>query len=100
MPGAGLVLKDDLKMYSMSWEGWYFFAQVPGLQWYVGAGPGVHIYRSDVTEVRATLNVPLGFQKRLGKGAAWFGELKVLIADDEADSSLRFSLGVNFGGNP
>ena len=27
----------------------------------------------------------------------WFGEIKMMIADDEADSSFRISLGLAFG---
>ncbi|MCZ6635246.1 MAG: hypothetical protein O7G87_17745 [bacterium] len=100
--GVDLVLKDQVQIYSVSWEGWYFFGHAEGTRWYAGAGPGIHILQSNETgrDVKVTVNVPLGFQKRMGKGASWFGEMKIMIADDEADSSLRFSLGVNFGGSP
>jgi hypothetical protein len=44
-----------------------------------------------------TLNIPIGFQRKLGTGLGWFGELKLVIANDERDSALQFSVGFTLG---
>ena len=49
-------------------------------------------------ETKGSLNIPIGFQRRLGTGLGWFGELKLVIADSQTDSSFRFSVGLLLGG--
>ena len=48
-------------------------------------------------DTRISLNIPVGVQRKLTKGLGWFGEMKLVIADDEVDSSFRFSFGLMFG---
>ena len=111
VPGVDLVIQDNLKMYSINGEAQYIFGQGNTVG-YIGGGIGVHLSRWDIIEpggqggainvsvpedTKVTLNVPLGFRRRFGPGMLWFGEIKMMIADDEADSSFRISLGLAFG---
>ena len=102
VPGADIILEGDLKIVSANTEFWYFFHESSKYKGYAGGGFGVHFYRFDGdqfnNETKVTLNVPLGFQRRLKGGTAWFGEMKLVIADDETDSSLQFNVGFAFGG--
>lgn len=111
VPGVDLVIQDNMKMYSLNGDARFIFGQ-GNTSGYVGGGIGVHLTRFDVlgtggqgnginltvpNDTKVTLNVPVGFRKRVGPGVLWFGELKMIIANEEADSSLRFSLGLAFG---
>ena len=111
VPGVDLVIQDNLKTYSFNGETQFIFGE-GDTYGYVGGGIGVHLTRFDIIETggqgnsinvtvpddtKVTLNIPLGFRKRVGTGVLWFGELKMIIADQEQDSSLRFSLGLAFG---
>jgi len=101
VPGADVILEGDLRVFSANTEFWYFFHENSKYRGYAGGGFGVHFYRFDdnlFNQTKVTLNVPLGFQRKLGGGAAWFGEMKLVIADDESDSSLQFNVGFAFGG--
>ncbi len=113
VPGMDLIIQDNLKIYSLNWDTRYIFASGKKTIGYAGGGIGVHLNRFDVApptggsnplglgvpqdNTKVTLNIPLGFQKKLSTGLLWFGELKLVIADDETDSSFRFSVGVTFG---
>ena len=111
VPGVDLVIQDNLKIYSLNGEAQFIFGQ-GNTYGYVGGGIGVHLTRFDIIETggqgnsinvtvpddtKVTLNIPLGFRKRVGPGVLWFGELKMIIADEEKDSSFRVSLGLAFG---
>lgn len=111
VPGVDLVIQDNLKVYSLNGEAQFIFGE-GSTYGYVGGGIGVHLTRFDIIETggqgnsinvtvpddtKVTLNIPLGFRKRVSPGVLWFGELKMIIADQEEDSSLRFSLGLAFG---
>lgn len=103
-PGLDVVMEDDLRIYSINTETRYYFTRGERASGYAGGGIGVHLYRFDTGAVTATgaspddtkfsLNIPVGFQRNIGQGLEWFGELKLVIADDEIDSSFRFTLGV------
>ena len=101
VPGLDLVMEDNLKVYSINTETRYYFTNGEKAAGYAGGGIGVHLFRYDVapTDVaidrtKFSLNIPVGFQRRVGQGLQWFGEVKLVIADDEVDSSFRFSLGL------
>ncbi len=111
VPGVDLVIQDNMKIYSLNGEAQFNFGQGNTVG-YVGGGIGVHLTRFDIIEpggqggsinlavpedTKVTLNIPLGFRRRVGPGVLWFGELKMMIADEEADSSFRISLGLAFG---
>jgi len=95
----------DLRIFVANTDFVYFFHQSPRGRGYAGGGLGIHFYRysgapSDApigNDTKISLNVPLGFQRKLGDGMAWFGEMKLVIADDERDSALQFSVGFAFG---
>ena len=99
VPGGDLVVESNLKIFSGSLEAWYFFYTSESTNAYAGAGMGTHFYRTDLqpNDTKISLNIPLGFQKRLGSALSWFGEMKLVIADDESDSSFRFSVGFRIG---
>ena len=102
VPGLDVVLQETLKTYSINTETRYYFTRSPRSSGYAGVGLGVHLNRWDQAERDAGLkndsklsvNIPVGFQRGIGQGLQWFGELKMVIADDEADSSFRFSVGL------
>ncbi|MDE2999400.1 MAG: hypothetical protein OXU79_10035 [Gemmatimonadota bacterium] len=111
VPGVDLVIQDNLKIYSLNGEAQFNFGE-GNTYGYVGGGIGVHLTRFDIidtagqgnainvavpNDTKVTLNIPVGFRKRVGPGVLWFGELKMIIADQEEDSSLRLSLGMAFG---
>ncbi|MBK36278.1 MAG: hypothetical protein CME26_12220 [Gemmatimonadetes bacterium] len=104
VPGMDLVLQDDLNIYSFNVDTRYRFYRGEGVTGYFGAGVGVHLFRPDTpsallrNETKGSLNIPIGFQRRLGTGLGWFGELKLVIADSQTDSSFRFSVGLLLGG--
>lgn len=100
VPGVDLVLRDQQRTYSTSADFRYYFTQGGKTAGYAGLGLGAHILRSAFhgeDDVKATLNVPLGFQRSLGGSLLWLGELKLLIGDQANDSSFRVSVGLVFG---
>ena len=105
VPGFDAVLQNNLKIYSINVDTRYSFYRSDSVTGYFGAGIGVHLFRPDVAtarllkETKGSLNLPIGFQRRLGNGVGWFGELKLVIADSQTDSSFRFSLGLLLGGS-
>ena len=104
-PGFDAILQSDLKIYSINADTRYRFYRGEGVTGYFGAGIGIHLFRPDVVntqavaETKGSLNIPIGFQRRLGSGLGWFGELKLVIADSQTDSSFRFSVGLLLGGS-
>ena len=102
VPGLDVVLQDRRKTYSINTETRYYFTHGRRVSGYAGVGLGVHLNRWDQAErdaglrndTKLSVNVPVGFQRGLGQGLQWFGELKMVIADDQADSSFRFSVGL------
>jgi len=101
LPGVDFVVKDQLRVYVINIDMGYFFHQSPHGRGYAGAGFGTHLFRpeTDPGDTKISLNVPIGYQRKLGSGLAWFGEVKLVIADDETDSALQFTVGFNFGPN-
>ena len=99
VPGVDFVVQDNLKIYVANADCVYFFHQSPKGRGYAGGGFATHFYRvsGGPNDTKISLNVPLGFQRKLGDGMAWFGEMKLVIADDEKDSALQFSVGFAFG---
>ncbi len=107
-PGANneeRTIKENLRVYTANLDANYFFHQSSRGRGYAGLGFGIHFFRlktdqepEEVTgNTKISLNVPLGYQRKLGGGMAWFGEIKLVIADDEKDSALQFTIGLNFG---
>jgi hypothetical protein len=104
VPGLDVVMEDDLRIYSINTETRYYFTKGEKASGYAGGGIGVHLYRfgsgivtttgNSPDDTKFSLNIPVGFQRNIGQGLEWFGELKLVIADDEIDSSFRFTLGV------
>lgn len=103
VPGMDLVLQKSLRIYSFNTEFKYHFLDNEKTHGYAGGGIGVHFYRPDaaplVAQRKFSVNIPLGFQRKMGHGLMWFGELKMVIADDQVDSSFRFATGFALGGN-
>ena len=93
------VVDKALKIYVINTDFVYFFHQTPRGRGYAGAGIGTHLLRpeGEAGSTRVTLNVPIGFQRKLSPGLGWFGELKLVIANDERDSALQFSVGFTLG---
>ena len=107
VPGVDFFVQDNLRVYVINVDFVYFFHQGPKGRGYAGAGVGTHLFRPQAAAVasdtksdtKICLNVPIGYQRTVGSGLAWFGEVKLVIADDEQDSALQFSIGFNFGSN-
>jgi hypothetical protein len=99
VPGGDMILESNLKIFTMNLDAVFFFHDSESTKGYAGAGIGTHLYRAELgpNDTKISLNLPLGFQKKLGSALAWFGELKLIIADDESDSSFRFSVGFRLG---
>lgn len=97
--GQPQFVDETLKIYVINTDFVYFFHQSAKGRGYAGAGIGTHLIRpnSGPGDTKITLNVPIGFQRKLGSGLGWFGELKLVIADDERDSALQFSVGFTLG---
>jgi len=93
------IIESDLKIFSAVGEVRYLFAQRGKSNGYAGGGIGVHFLRPDAgqNDTRISLNIPVGFQRKLSESMGWFGEMRFVIADQQADSSFRFSLGLTFG---
>ena len=107
VPGVDFIVQENVRIYVINVDGAYFFHHSPRGKGYAGAGFGTHLYRPTAaangtvaaSDTKISLNVPIGYQRKLGNGLAWFGEVKLVIADDEKDSALQFSVGFNFGSN-
>ena len=103
VPGMDLVLQKNLRIYSINTEAKYHFLEGGKTEGYAGGGVGIHLYRPEaaplVAQTKVSVNIPLGFQRKMGHGLMWFGELKMVIANDQVDSSFRFSTGFALGGN-
>ncbi len=120
LPGMDIAVKENLRVYIVNLDVVYFFHQSPVGRAYVGGGFGTHFFRpkiaSDAIEsdtavegaedlsrdrpqndTKISLNIPLGYRRKLGPMLAWFGEMKLTIADDEKDSALQFTIGFHFG---
>ena len=107
VPGMDVVLQDNRKTFSLNGDARYLFVQNGKMIGYAGGGIGVHLNRFDPAFLQAnpdlkndtkiSLNIPLGFQRKVSKGLLWFGELKLVIADEQIDSSFRFSVGLTLG---
>lgn len=103
VPGMDLVMQKGLRIYSINTEARYHFLDGGKTHGYAGGGVGINLYRPDadplVAQTKLSVNIPLGFQRKMGHGLVWFGELKMVIANDQVDSSFRFSTGFALGGN-
>ena len=102
VPGFDAVIESDRKIYVIKTEARYRFYEKNRAIGYVGGGIGIHLLRPDLgtgdaNETKGSLNIPIGYQKQMSGGLAWFGEMKLVIADKQADSSFRFSLGLVLG---
>ena len=111
--GEAITVKEDLRVYTVSLDGNYFFHDSLRGRGYAGIGPGIHFFRlkidreagiagqvpvSDLqNNTKISLNFLLGYQRKLGPMLAWFGEMKAVIADDQQDSALQFTIGFHFG---
>lgn len=116
LPGMDIAVQENLRVYIVNLDAVYFFHETPVGRAYVGGGFGTHFFRpktaSDAIEpdtvvetpvdgpqndTKISVNIPLGYQRKLGPMLAWFGEMKLVIADDEKDSALQFTIGFHFG---
>jgi hypothetical protein len=100
VPGVDFVRESELKILSLSGDFRYSFFEGARTVGYAGGGIGAHLHRPTASldsNTKWSLNVPIGFQSSLSKGVRWFGELKLVIADEQIDSSLRLSVGLAFG---
>ena len=118
LPGMDIAVQENLRVYAVNLDVVYFFHQTPVGRAYVGGGFGTHFFRPklDVIEpdpeveasedifldllqndTKISVNIPLGYQRKLGPMLSWFGEMKLVIADDEKDSALQFTIGFHFG---
>ena len=102
VPGFDAVVESGLKIYSINTEARYRFYQKNRAIGYAGGGIGVHLFRPDAitgtgNSTKGSLNIPIGYQKQMSGGLGWFGEMKLVIADSQTDSSFRFSLGLVLG---
>ncbi len=116
LPGMDIAVQENLRVYVVNLDVVYFFHQTPVGRAYVGGGFGTHFFRpkaasnaiesdSEVedpvdslqNDTKISVNIPLGYRRKLGPGLSWFGEMKLIIADDERDSALQFTIGFHFG---
>jgi hypothetical protein len=119
LPGMDIAVQENLRVYAVSLDVVYFFHQTPVGRAYFGGGFGTHFFRpkaaSDTidtiepdsaveesvdgpqNDTKISVNLPLGYRRKLGPGLSWFGEMKLIIADDERDSALQFTIGFHFG---
>lgn len=117
LPGMDIAVQENLRVYAVNLDVVYFFHQTPVGQAYFGGGFGTHFFRpkdaieSDAlvsvpedivlegpqNDTKISVNIPLGYQRKLGPMLGWFGEMKLIIADDEKDSALQFTIGFHFG---
>ena len=116
LPGMDIAVQENLRVYAVNLEAVYFFHQTPVGRAYFGGGFGTHFFRSKLdaiepeveasedlfldllqNDTKISVNIPLGYQRKLSPMLAWFGEMKLVIADDEKDSALQFTIGFHFG---
>ena len=106
LPGMDIAAQENLRVYVANLDIVYFFHQTPVGRAYIGGGFGTHFFRpktaSDAindpqNDTKISVNIPLGYQRKLGPVLSWFGEMKLIIADDEKDSALQFTIGFHFG---
>ena len=116
LPGLDIAAQENLRVYAVNLDVVYFFHQTPVGRAYFGGGFGTHFFRPQIAsdaiesesaveesvdgpqnDTKISLNLPLGYQRKLSPMLAWFGEMKLIIADDEKDSALQFTIGFRFG---
>lgn len=117
LPGMDIAVQENLRVYAVNLDVVYYFHQTPVGRAYFGGGFGTHFFRPKNTiepdtavegveglsrdplqnDTKISVNLPLGYQRKLGPMLAWFGEMKLIIADDEKDSALQFTIGFHFG---
>ena len=103
VPGVDFVRESQLRILSLNGDFRYFFFEGARTVGYAGGGIGAHLHRTDdplEANTKMSVNIPIGFQSSLSKGVMWFGELKLVIADEQIDSSFRLSVGLAFGKGP
>ena len=120
LPGMDIAVQENLRVYVVNLDVVYFFHQTPVGRAYVGGGFGTHFFRPQTAldaiepdilveasedivlegpqnDTKISVNIPLGYRRKLGPVLSWFGEIKLIIADDEKDSALQFTIGFHFG---
>ncbi len=120
LPGMDIAVQENLRVYVVNLDVVYFFHQTPVGRAYVGGGFGTHFFRPKTAldtiepdpaaeasedlslappsnDTKISVNIPLGYRRKLGPVLSWFGEIKLIIADDEKDSALQFTIGFHFG---
>ena len=115
LPGIDIAVQENLRVYVANLDIVYFFHQTPVGRAYIGGGFGTHFFRPKTASIepdpavegaenqgpqndtKISVNIPLGYQRKLGPMLSWFGEMKLIIADDEKDSALQFTIGFHFG---
>ena len=120
LPGMDIAVQENLRVYVANLDIVYFFHQTPVGRAYIGGGFGTHFFRPQIAsdaiepdpaiegaedlslegpqnDTKISVNIPLGYQRKLGPMLSWFGEMKLIIADDEKDSALQFTIGFHFG---
>ncbi|MCE2433939.1 MAG: hypothetical protein J4F29_13595 [Candidatus Latescibacteria bacterium] len=115
LPGIDIAVQENLRVYVANLDIVYFFHQTPVGRAYIGGGFGTHFFRPKTASIepdpavegaenqgpqndtKISVNIPLGYQRKLGPVLSWFGEMKLIIADDEKDSALQFTIGFHFG---
>ncbi len=117
LPGMDIAVQENLRVYVANLDVVYFFHQTPVGRAYIGGGFGTHFFRPQIApdtdtiapdpasediegpqnDTKISVNIPLGYQRKLGPVLSWFGEMKLIIADDEKDSALQFTIGFHFG---
>lgn len=101
-PGVDYGSRSGTRITSVNLEARYQVFQGPKAIVYVGMGPGINLKRRSGTgstgrTVKGSLNVPIGLEWKLGKGAVrWTLEMKMAIADDQRDSAYRLGTGFAF----
>ena len=105
--GEEITVKENLRVYTVNLNANYFFHESSRGRGYGGGGLGVHFFRlkteraADLAivsnDTKISVNGLLGYHRKLSPLLAWFGEIKVSIADDQKDSALQFTIGFHFG---
>ena len=115
--GEAITIKENLRVYTVNLDANYFFHESARGRGYGGIGLGVHFFRLKIereldqatpnllhlsevlntNNTKISVNIPVGYQRKLGPMLSWFGEIKLVIADDEKDSALQFTVGFHFG---
>jgi len=105
VPSADVVFENDLRIFSIFMDFRYYFHKGDQTSGYAGGGLGANLLRFRNTDIVAppstetiALSIPIGFQTKLSGSLNWIGELKVVIGNEQDDSSIRFLTGFGFGG--